>query len=70
MDKISLEDAVKNVYQVLSQVRGTVNGQTLNAVEMVAIMQSHRVMVDELQKRQSTIDRLTMELDATKEKKE
>jgi len=33
-------------------------------------MQSHRVMVDELQKRQSTIDRLTMELDATKEKKE
>ena len=70
MNQISLEDAVKNVYQVLSQVRGTVNGQTLNAVEMIAIMQSHRVMVDELQKRQSTIDRLTMELDATKEKKE
>jgi hypothetical protein len=70
MDKISLEDAIKNVYQMLSQVRGTVNGQTLNAVEMIAIMQSHKVMVDELQKRQSTIDRLTMELDATKEKKE
>jgi hypothetical protein len=70
MNQISLEDAVKNVYQVLSQVRGTVNGQTLNAVEMIAIMQSHRVMVDELQKRQSTIDRLTTELDAIKEKKE
>jgi hypothetical protein len=68
MDKISVEDAIKNIYQVISQVRGTVNGQTLNAVEMIAIMQSHKVIVDELSNRQLKIDNLTEEL--RKEKKE
>ena len=70
MDKISLEDAVKNVYQVLSQVRGTVNGQTLNAVEMIAVMQSHRVMVEAIQKGQEAIAKLNEKLADNNIKKE
>jgi hypothetical protein len=67
MNPISLDDAIKNVYQIISQFRGTVGGQTLNAVEMIAVMQSHKIMVDELAKRQLTIDNLTADQIGKKE---
>jgi len=66
MNPISLEDAIKNVYQVISQFRGTVGGQTLNAIEMIAVMQSHKIMVDELAKRQLAIDNIIAEQTGSK----
>ncbi len=58
MNPIGLEDAIKNVYQVISQFRGTVGGQTLNAVEMIAVMQSHKEMVDQIRLGQAAIEEL------------